>query len=96
MTSNPPLEIWGKLLGDVPSATAILDQFLHHVEIVRIAGCSYRLQHQSAPGGNEVEDSKSAIAPSGSEYDGLNSKPAKTPSGSKESGKGGGKTPKKR
>ncbi len=33
MTSNRPLEDWGKLLGDVPSATAILDRFLHHAEI---------------------------------------------------------------
>ena len=28
MTSNRLLEDWGKLLGDVPSATAILDRFL--------------------------------------------------------------------
>jgi DNA replication protein DnaC len=33
MTSNSPLEDWGKLLGDVPSATAILDRFLHPVEL---------------------------------------------------------------
>ena len=33
MTSNRPLEDWGKLLGDVPSATAILDRFLHHAEL---------------------------------------------------------------
>lgn len=30
MTSNRPLEDWGKLIGDVPSTTAILDRFLHH------------------------------------------------------------------
>ena len=29
MTSNRPLEDWGKLLGDLPAATAILDRFLH-------------------------------------------------------------------
>jgi DNA replication protein DnaC len=46
MTSNRPLEDWGKLLGDVPSATAILDRFLHHAEIVQITGKSYRLRHQ--------------------------------------------------
>ena len=34
MTSNRPLEDWGKLLGDVPTATAILDRFLHHAEVV--------------------------------------------------------------
>jgi DNA replication protein DnaC len=28
MTSNRPLEDWGKLIGDVPAATAILDRFL--------------------------------------------------------------------
>jgi DNA replication protein DnaC len=46
MTSNRPLEDWGKLLGDVPSATAILDRFLHHVEIITMNGRSYRLRNQ--------------------------------------------------
>jgi len=43
MTSNRPIEEWGKLLGDVPSATAILDRFLHHATIINITGKSYRL-----------------------------------------------------
>ncbi len=47
MTSNRPIEEWGKLLGDVPSATAILDRFLHHTEVVNITGESYRLQDRS-------------------------------------------------
>jgi DNA replication protein DnaC len=46
MTSNRPLEDWGKLIGDVPSATAILDRFLHHAEIITITGRSYRLRNQ--------------------------------------------------
>jgi hypothetical protein len=46
MTSNRPLEDWGKLLGDVPAATAILDRFLHHAEIITITGRSYRLRNQ--------------------------------------------------
>lgn len=45
MTSNRPLEEWGKLLGDVPSATAILDRFLHHSEVIQITGRSYRLEN---------------------------------------------------
>ena len=49
MTSNRPLEDWGKLIGDVPSATAILDRFLHHAEIVTITGRSYRLKNRSTP-----------------------------------------------
>jgi DNA replication protein DnaC len=48
MTSNRPLEDWGKLIGDVPSATAILDRFLHHAEIITITGKSYRLREQAA------------------------------------------------
>jgi DNA replication protein DnaC len=48
MTSNRPLEDWGKLIGDVPSATAILDRFLHHAEIITITGRSYRLKDRPA------------------------------------------------
>src|SRR2546429_9510568 len=50
LTSNRPLEDWGKLLGDVPSATAILDRFLHHAEIIKITGKSYRLRNQNQNG----------------------------------------------
>jgi len=49
MTSNRPLEEWGKLLGDVPAATAILDRFLHHAQIVKIKGKSYRMRNQACP-----------------------------------------------
>lgn len=62
MTSNRPLEDWGKLIGDVPSATAILDRFLHHADVLTFSGKSYRLRGQngqSAPNG--------AIAPTGLE-----------------------------
>jgi DNA replication protein DnaC len=44
MTSNRPLEDWGKLVGDVPSATAILDRFLHHCHVVTLEGESFRLR----------------------------------------------------
>jgi DNA replication protein DnaC len=40
MTSNRPTEDWGKLLQDVPTASAILDRFLHHA----MTGQSYRLK----------------------------------------------------
>ena len=48
MTSNRPIEEWGKLVGDVPAATAILDRFLHHAEIIHITGRSYRLKDRAA------------------------------------------------
>ena len=44
MTSNRPLEDWGKLIGDVPAATAILDRFLQQAELIQITGKSYRLR----------------------------------------------------
>jgi DNA replication protein DnaC len=47
MTSNRPLEEWGKLIGDVPAATAILDRFLHHAEIITLNGRSYRLKDRA-------------------------------------------------
>ena len=75
MTSNRPLEDWGKLIGDVPSATAILDRFLHHAEIVSISGKSYRLRNRggadqptesfTAADGQSADEPKPAIPPTG-------------------------------
>ncbi len=86
MTSNRPLEDWGKLIGDVPSATAILDRFLHHAEIVQITGKSYRLRHQGVKAKEGVDESKPANAPTGSERGRPGSKPATAPPGSGEEG----------
>jgi DNA replication protein DnaC len=84
MTSNRPLEDWGKLLGDVPSATAILDRFLHHATIIAITGRSYRLRNQARiePETAAVEDadnSKPAISPAGSTAAGKRKKSAAQP-----------------
>ena len=62
MTSNRPLEDWGKLIGDVPSASAILDRFLHRSELFQLTGRSYRL-------GTSENNSKGAKAPTGSDAD---------------------------
>lgn len=67
MTSNRPLEDWGKLIGDVPSATAILDRFLHHATIVSITGRSYRLRNKLSSTDTVPEASEPASAPTGSE-----------------------------
>jgi len=48
MTSKRALEDWGKLRGDVPSDTAMLDRFLQHAEIITITGKSYRLRNKAA------------------------------------------------
>ena len=48
MTSNRPLEEWGKLLCDVPTAGAIIDRFLHHAQVIAITGKSYRVKEAPA------------------------------------------------
>ena len=48
MTSNRPLQDWGKLIGDVPAASAILDRFLEHAELIQIKGKSYRLRNRES------------------------------------------------
>jgi DNA replication protein DnaC len=82
MTSNRPLEDWGKLVGDVPSATAILDRFLHHAELIQITGRSYRLRDPGKGTREDVSRSKPATAPTGSEGSEADSKPATAPTGS--------------
>lgn len=47
MTSNRPIEEWGKLIGDVPAAGAILDRFLHHAELLEMPGKSYRIHQRT-------------------------------------------------
>lgn len=46
ITSNRPLEDWGKILGDNAATSAILDRFLHHAHVIKIKGKSYRLRNQ--------------------------------------------------
>jgi len=48
ITTNRPTQDWGVFLGDVPAATAILDRFLAHAEIVPMTGKSYRLRGRTS------------------------------------------------
>lgn len=57
MTSNRPLEDWGKLIGDVPAASAILDRFLQHAALIQITGRSYRLRGNNGVGTESKETS---------------------------------------
>jgi len=80
MTSNRPLEDWGKLIGDIPSATAILDRFLHHAELISITGRSYRLQRPGTTPTQAEDEAPGEPPPPRPET----SKPAKAPSGSEQ------------
>ena len=57
ITSNRPLEDWGKLLGDNAATDAILDRFLHHADVIKLDSRSYRMydrreQHQQSTNDN--------------------------------------------
>ena len=42
MTSNRPVEDWGKLLGDSAAVTAMLDRLLHHGHVLKCGPRSWR------------------------------------------------------
>ena len=47
VTTNRPTQDWGVFLNDIPAATAILDRFLSHAELVQMQGKSYRMHQRS-------------------------------------------------
>ena len=54
LTSNRPIDDWGKLLGDTAAVTAMLDRLLHHGHVLKCGPRSWRTKTQ-LPGdeGNE-------------------------------------------
>jgi DNA replication protein DnaC len=87
MTSNRPLEDWGKLIGDVPAATAILDRFLQDAELIQITGRSYRLRGRGADTTDRPADSKPATPANGESKTGQTRKPGRAGKSSKTSSK---------
>ena len=53
LTSNRPVDDWGKLLGDTAAVTALLDRLLHHAHVLKCGPRSWRtkatdLRHEEA------------------------------------------------
>lgn len=48
LTSNRPVEDWGKLLGDVAAVTAMLDRILHHGHVLKCGPRSWRTKMAAA------------------------------------------------
>ena len=42
LTSNRPVDDWGKLLGDTAAVTALLDRLLHHAHMLKCGPRSWR------------------------------------------------------
>jgi hypothetical protein len=48
LTSNRPVDDWGKLLGNTAAVTALLDRLLHHAHVLKWG--TPQLAHHSAHG----------------------------------------------
>ena len=59
LTSNRPVDDWGKLLGDTPAVTAMLDRMLHHGHVLKCGPKSWRIERprRLAPGGHPALES---------------------------------------
>jgi DNA replication protein DnaC len=44
ITSNRPVEDWGKLLGDTAAVVALLDRILHHAHVIKCGPKSWRMK----------------------------------------------------
>ena len=52
LTSNRPVQDWGKLLGDVAAVTAMLDRILHHGHVLKCGPRSWRTKAAAAMAGS--------------------------------------------
>ena len=53
LTSNRPVEDWGKVLGDVAAVTAMLDRLLHHGHVLKCGPRSWRTKTASGNTGGD-------------------------------------------
>jgi DNA replication protein DnaC len=51
LTSNRPVDDWGKLLGDVAAVTAMLDRLLHHGHVLKCGPRSWRTKTAAVSAG---------------------------------------------
>jgi DNA replication protein DnaC len=47
VTSNKPFGRWGEVFGDPVVAAAAIDRLVHHAEVVKLKGDSYRLKDET-------------------------------------------------
>jgi DNA replication protein DnaC len=49
LTSNRPVDDWGKLLGDTAAVAALLDRLLHHAHLLKCGPRSWRMRKHTLP-----------------------------------------------
>ncbi|MGA9520270.1 MAG: IS21-like element helper ATPase IstB [Myxococcaceae bacterium] len=55
ITSNRPVEDWGKLLGDTAAVAAMLDRLLHHAHVIKFGPRSWRTKTLDLKSGDAAE-----------------------------------------
>ena len=55
LTSNRPIEDWGKILGDTAAVTAMLDRLLHHAHIIKCGPRSWRTREKTGLRSKDTE-----------------------------------------
>ena len=53
LTTNQPFSKWGDVFGDNVITSAIIDRLVHHCEIIKISGLSYRLKGRNISNNDE-------------------------------------------
>jgi hypothetical protein len=64
LTSNRPVDDWGKLLGDTAAVTALLDRLLHHAHVLKCGPRSWRTKvHTDLQSGDSVRWNSLGLEP---------------------------------
>ena len=79
LTSNRPVEDWGKLLGDVAAVTAMLDRLLHHGHVLKCGPRSWRTKTAASHVREALSDSAAGLAEAGLRPDPAGASPLRPP-----------------
>lgn len=60
LTSNLPLSRWGQVFGEATIASAMIDRFVHHADVIALKGASYRIKHTTIETLHSVEVDRQA------------------------------------
>ena len=65
LTSDRPVDDWGKLLGDTAAVTALLDRLLHHAHVLKCGPRNWRTRVQTSAGGGRPMGSATSSSGTG-------------------------------
>ena len=63
LSSNRPIEDWAQVLGDTAATGALLDRFLHHADIIRLQGRSWRVHDRQRHRASDIPTATTPVEP---------------------------------